>query len=643
MICDEAHRTQYGFQAKVDPKTGQIKYGLAKYMREALPNAVYLGMTGTPVSDEEKDTQDVFGTYVDIYDVMSSQEDKTTVPILYEGRVIDIKINDPELLKALDDELDDLTELDDQAERDGTISRLTRLESIHMADNRLDILVDDLIKHWEMRLEVLDGKAMVVALSRKLAAIIYTKIIERRPEWHSDDLNQGVVKVVMSSSSSDIPEMRMHKTTSQQRKTLEKRLKDPEDPLKIVIVRDMWLTGFDAPCLHTLYVDKRMDGHNLMQAIARVNRVWKDKPGGLIVDYIGIGEELKKAIKTYTNATGGSRGKPVEMIEQSLVILKDTLDVIRKKLSGVDYSGFSTSPKNALNLLPKVMDYISGLTTDADKKGRNKGVKDYLDLVMRLTKAQALAGTHPEALIYREEIAFLQAVKASFVKHTTAGGGSMKSKVERDEAMRQLVSKGILVEGVSDLYETLGLDKPDISLLDEKFLSQLASIKTKNLALELLHKLLKGGIQSRSRLNATQGHKFSKKLEEAINKYHNRALTTLQVIKELLDIAREFNDEKPPEDLSADEFAFYQALAENQSAVDILGDPILKELAHELTEKMRKSATIDWQKRETARAKMRMLIKILLTKYRYPPDKQPDAVERVVEQAELFADEWGME
>ena len=424
------------------------------------------------------------------------------------------------------------------------------------------------------------------------------------------------------------------------RKLLEKRFKSDTDELEIVIVRDMWLTGFDAPPVHTLYVDKPMQGHGLMQAIARTNRIWKDKPGGLVVDYIGIGEELKKAIKNYTQDTN-SKKSPVDISGEALRILLDSLDVVRKEFfHGFNYDGFQDS-QVALSLLGPAMEFITRLNPEPDEKGHNKGIKEYSDQVAKLTKAQALAGTQPEALKHRDEIAFFQAVRVSLIKLTRAG--SSRSRIEKEAALRQLVAKGVLVEGVQDLYGTLGLDKPDISVLDESFLAQISEMPTKNLAAELLQRLIEDEVKSRSKRNVVQAKEFTEKLQEAIHKYRNRGLTTAQVIDELINLAKEINSARPPEGMREDEYAFYQALCKNESAVRDLGDPILKALAHELTDKMRKSASIDWQKRQSARARMQMLIKVLLAKYRYPPDKQPEAVELVIEQAELFADEWGVE
>ncbi|MCG7882593.1 MAG: type I restriction endonuclease subunit R [Candidatus Thiodiazotropha endolucinida] len=640
VITDEAHRTQYGFKAKLDEQTGETKYGLAKYMRDSLPNAIYLGMTGTPVSLDDRDTQSVFGTYVDVYDMIAAQKDNAVVPVHYESRIIELQFNEAEK-QALMDEFIEATEEDDTDSQNRTVSRLTRLEALAMADGRLERLSGDLVNHWETRKESMPGKAMIVAISREAAVRLFDEIVKLRPDWKGDDLNAGKIKVVMTgNNASDPPHFQPHQTDKADRKLLEKRFKSASDELEMVIVRDMWLTGFDAPPVHTLYVDKPMQGHGLMQAIARTNRIWKDKPGGLVVDYIGIGEELKKAIKSYTRDSGTDK-PPVDVSGEALAILLDTLDVIRKEFfHGFDYSQFS-NPQQALALLGPAMEHITKLRPDPDEKGRNQGIHEYLDQVAKLTKAQALAGTRSEALALRDEIAFFQAVRVSLIKLTRVGSG--KSRVEKEAALRQLVAKGVLVEGVQDLFGTLGLEKPDISVLDESFLKQISEMPTKNLAAELLQRLIEDEVKARSRRNVVQAKEFTDKLEEAINKYRNRGLTTAQVIEELIQLAKEISAARPPEGMGEDEFAFYQALCENESAVRELGDPILRALAHELTDKMRKSATIDWQKRQSARARMRMLIKVLLTKYRYPPDKQPAAVEKVIEQAELFADEWGIE
>jgi type I restriction enzyme, R subunit len=639
VIADEAHRTQYGFRAKIKSKTGQTKYGLAKYMRESFPKAIYLGMTGTPISLDDRDTQSVFGTYVDVYDMLAAQKDEAVVPIHYESRIIELAFNEAEK-QSLKDEFLEATEDDDTDSQNRTVSRLTRLEALAMAEGRLKKLAEDLVEHWELRKASMPGKAMIVAVSRPAAVQLFNEIVALRPEWQGDSLMAGKIKVVMTGTASDPPEFLLHQTDKKDRKNLEKRFKNENDELELVIVRDMWLTGFDAPPVHTIYVDKPMQGHVLMQAIARANRIWKDKPGGLVVDYIGIGAELKSAIKSYTRDSGTDKS-PVDVTGGALVVLLDTLDVIRKEFfAKFDYSGYD-NPQVVISLLAPAMEHISTLNPETDDKGRSQGIKNYLDQVTKLTRAQALAGTQPEALAVREEIAFFQAVKVSLQKLTRVSTG--KTRLEKEAALRQLVAKGVLVEGVTDIFGTLGLDKPDISILDEGFLKQISCLPTKNLAAELLQRLLEDEIKSRGRKNVHQAKDFTNKLEEAIKKYRNRGLTTAQVIEELIKLAKEIAEAKPPEGVTEDEHAFYQALRENEAAVRELGDPILYALAHELTDKLRKSATIDWQKRKSARAKMRMLVKVLLSKYRYPPDNQPEAIERVIEQAELFADEWGVE
>lgn len=645
VIADEAHRTQYGFRADMDTKTGQTKYGLAKYMRDALPNAIYLGMTGTPVSLDDRDTEAVFGTYVDVYDMIAAQEDEAVVPVSYESRIIELRFNEAEK-QALMDEFLDATGDEDEAEQGRTASRYTRLEALAMADGRMATLAEDLVAHWEARKESVAGKAMIVAVSREAAVRLYDEIVKLRPDWHSDDINAGRIKVVMTGSSADPPHFQPHRTDKSDRKLLEKRFKQSPDelkpgevPLELVIVRDMWLTGFDAPPVHTLYVDKPMQGHGLMQAIARTNRIWKDKPGGLVVDYIGIGEELKKAIRQYTRDSG-AECEPVDTSGAALGILLDTLDVIRKEFfAGFDYAGFG-DPKRALALLAPAMEHVLRLDPEPDGKGRNRGVRAYLDQVAKLTRAQALAGTRPEAMAVREEIAFFQAVRVSLIKLTRSAGGM--SRLEKEAALRQLVAKGVLVDGVNDLYGTLGLDKPDISLLDEQFLAQIREMPTKNLAAELLERLLADQIRSRGQKNALQGKEFATRLEEAINRYQNRGLTTVEVIEELIRLAREINEARPPDGMSEEEFAFYQALAENESAVRELGHPTLRALAQELTDKLRKSATINWQNRRDSRARMVAMVKVLLATHKYPPDKQPEAIEKVIAQAELLADAWAV-
>jgi type I restriction enzyme R subunit len=638
VIADEAHRTQYGFTAELDTKSGQTKYGLAKYMRDALPNAIYLGMTGTPVSLDDRDTEAVFGTYVDVYDMIAAQEDEAVVPVSYESRIIELRFNEAEK-QALMDEFLEVTEDEDSSEQGRTASRHTRLEALAMAEGRLATIAADLVAHWEARTQSLAGKAMVVAISREAAIRLYDEIVNLRSDWHDADINAGRIKIVMTGSSADPIHFQPHRTDKPQRKLLEKRFKDPDDPLEIVIVRDMWLTGFDAPPVHTLYVDKPMQGHGLMQAIARTNRIWRGKPGGLIVDYIGIGEELKKAIRQYTKDAGGER-EPVDTSGQALAILLDTLDVIRREFfHGFDYTGFG-DPKRALVLLGPAMEHVLQVDPEPDEKGRNRGVRAYLDQVAKLTKAQALAGTRSEAMALRDEIAFFQAVRVCLIKLTRAG--ETRSRLEKEAALRQLVAKGVLVEGVNDIFSTLGLGRPDISLLDEQFLAQIREMPTKNLAAELLERLIADQVKARGQRNAMQGKEFTERLEEAVARYQNRALTTAEVIEELIKLAKEINAARPPHGMSEEEFAFYQALVDNESAVREMADETLRALAQELTDKLRRSATINWQNRVSSRAKMVAMVKVLLAKYRYPPDKQPQATEKLIMQAELLADTWAL-
>lgn len=639
VIADEAHRTQYGFRADLDTTTGQTKYGLAKYMRDALPNAIYLGMTGTPVSLDDRDTEAVFGTYVDVYDMIAAQEDEAVVPVSYESRIIELRFNEVEK-QALMDEFLEATEDEDEQEQGQTVSRLTRLEALAMADGRLATLAADLVAHWEARKEQIEGKAMIVAVSREAAVRLFDELVKLRPAWGDPDIAKGRLKIVMTSNSADPAHYQQHRTDRAGAKRLEKRFKDADDPLDLVIVRDMWLTGFDAPPVHTLYVDKPMQGHGLMQAIARTNRIWKDKPGGLIVDYIGIGEELKKAIRQYTRDAGQER-EPVDTSGESLRILLDTLDVIRREFfHGFDYARFA-DPKRALALLGPAMEHVLQVDPEPDEKGRNRGVREFLDQVLKLTKAQSLAGTRSAAMDVREEIAFFQAVRVCLIKLTRAG--QSRSRLEKEAALRQLVAKGVLVEGVKDVFGTLGLGKPDISLLDEQFLAQIQKMPTRNLAAELLERLVADQVKARGQKNAMQAKEFTQKLEEAIAKYQNRALTTVEVIEELIKLAREINAAKPPEGLTEEEFAFYQALCENESAVREMGHPVLRALAQELTDKLRKSATINWQNRKSSRARMLALVKVLLAKHKYPPDAQPGATEKVIAQAELLADAWSIE
>lgn len=624
MIADEAHRTQYGFKAKIDGETGVIKYGLAKSLRDALPNATFLAFTGTPISQDDRDTQAVFGNYVSIYDIQQAVEDGATVPIYYESRLAKINLNQ-EALPTIDDAVEDIldSETADEREKEKAKSQWSALEAIVGTDSRLQEIAEDLITHYETRSQTQPGKAMIVTMSRDICVRLYDHIIKLKPDWHSDDHMQGAIKVVMTTSASDKAYLQPHHTNKAQKKDLEKRFKNPDDPLKLVIVRDMWLTGFDAPCLATMYIDKPMQGANLAQAIARVNRVFKDKPGGLVVDYIGIAPQLKEALATYSAAKG--KGRPTIDSSEALRILKEKIQVARDILHPVDWSGFRTK---ALALIPDCMDHVLG---------REDGKRRYADTVLQMTKAFALCGTLDEALELSPEVAFHQAVRAPLIK------GDNPDKPPRDVnyELRQLVSQAVVGEGVSDIFKLAGLDSPDISILSEDFLAEVMKMPHKNLAVELLQKLIKDEIKSKFKTNVVKQRKFSDLLQASLGKYANRAIEAAQVIEELIAIAKAFRDDLARRDshnLSDEEEAFYDALAKNDSAQQVMGEEILVEMAREVAKKLRENLTVDWAVRDSVRAKLRIVIRTLLRKYKYPPDQSKDAVEMVLRQAEVISE-----
>lgn len=632
VISDEAHRSQYGLKARLNTRTGEYVYGFAKHMRDALPNASFIGFTGTPISREDKDTQAVFGSYVSIYDIEDAVKDGATVEIYYESRLAKLDINQDEI-ERLSREVEELVEEEEEGQRERTKGQWAALEKLVGAEPRLAEVAEDLVRHFEARTAVVEGKGMIVCMSRDICARLYDQIIKLRPDWHSDDVEKGTIKVIMTSSASDYEHLRKHSTTKQQKKRLEKRFKDPNDPLKLVIVRDMWLTGFDAPPCHTMYVDKPMKGHNLMQAIARVNRVFKDKPGGLVVDYIGIANDLKRALKDYTESQG--RGKPTHDADEALKVLKEKMDVVRGMFAtpvegkAFDYSGFET---RANELLVPAANHILGL---------EDGKKRFLDTVTAITRAFSLCGTLDEAAELRQEIAFFSAVKAAIVKYTSVD--RKLTEAEKQSALRQILDNAVVAQGVTDVFELAGMDKPNIGLLSEEFLEDVRQMPQKNFAVELLEKLLKDEIRAHTRRNVVQQKQFGERLQESLRKYHNRAIETAQVIEELIQMARDFQEAMNRHEdlgLNEDEIAFYDALAEKPEVLEKMGDEQLRKLAVELTEKLRQSTTVDWQKRESVRAQMRLLIKKLLRKYKYPPEGQQDAIYRVIEQAEELADEW---
>jgi len=623
VIADEAHRSQYGFDAMLDSE-GKFKYGYAQHLRDALPNATFIGFTGTPIESEDRDTRAVFGDYISIYDIEDAVRDGATVPIYYESRLAKLDLNS-EVLKEIDKEVGDLDISDELSERERFKSKWSALEKLVGSEPRIAQIAKDIVTHFEDRTAVLEGKGMIVAMSRHIAVDLYDAIIELRPNWHDDDPTKGAIKIIMTGSASDEPKLQKHIYSKQTKKDLEKRIKDVDNELKLVIVRDMWLTGFDAPSMHTMYIDKPMKSHNLMQAIARVNRVFKDKKGGLVVDYIGIANELKHALKTYTVAGGKGTGT-IDTAEALAEMLK-RLDIVQNFYHGFDYSAFMT---RAHMLLAPAANHILGL---------DDGKKRYLDEVLALTKAFSLCGTLDAAKEHKEEIAFFQAVKAVIQKVE----GKKSTSKDPNRAIKQLIDNAVISDGVEDIFSLVGLEKPNIGILSDEFLEDIAHMPHKNLAVELLERLLRDDIKAKSKNNVVQEKKFSDRLQATLSKYHNRAIETAKVIEELIEMAKDFAaSAKHGQDLGLnfDELAFYDALAENEAALREMGDEILKKIAIELTEKLRSSISVDWQKRESVRAKMRNIIRIILKRYKYPPDKTAEALDMVMQQAEVLSDEW---
>ena len=570
VIADEAHRTQYGFKAKIDSESGTIKYGLAKSLRDGLPNATFLAFTGTPISQDDRDTQAVFGEYVSVYDIQQAVEDGATVPIYYESRLAKINL-DQSVLPTVDDQVEAILddETSDDAEREKAKSQWSALEAIIGTDARLDEIAADLISHYETRSKTQPGKAMFVAMSRDICVRLYDKLVELRPDWHSDDHMSGAIKVVMTASASDKSHLQPHHTNKAQKKDLEKRFKDPDDPLKLVIVRDMWLTGFDAPCLATMYVDKPMQGANLAQAIARVNRVFKDKPGGLVVDYIGIAPQLKEALATYAAANG--KGQTTIDSGEAFKILKEKIQIARDLLHPVDWSDFRLS---ALKLIPNCLDHILE---------QDDGKRRYADTVLQMTKAFALCGTLDEALLLSPEVAFHQAVRAPLVKSGIGG-----SKQKTDYELRQLLSQAVVADGIADIFELAGIQSPDISILSDEFLAEVSKMPQRNLAVELLQRLIREEVKTRFRSNLVKQRRFSERLEESMGAYANRTVQAAQVIEELIQMAKIFKEEIAKGEnrsLTEAEEAFYDALAENQSAEELMGEATLVEMAREVAAK----------------------------------------------------------
>ena len=636
VIADEAHRTQYGFKAKtIDAKdeNGAIVgkktvYGFAKYLRDALPHATYLGFTGTPIENTDVNTPAVFGNYVDVYDILQAVDDGATVRIFYESRLA--KINLSEEGRKLVDDLDDELEVGEFTVTQKAKAKWTQLEALIGSEDRIKQVAQDIIDHFEQRQEVFEGKAMIVAMSRRIAANLYKAIIDIKPGWHSDDLKKGVIKVVMTSASSDGPEISKHHTTKDQRRALADRMKDPDDKLKLVIVRDMWLTGFDVPSLHTLYIDKPMKGHNLMQAIARVNRVYKDKPGGLIVDYLGIASDLKKALSFYSDS--GGKGDPAIAQEKAVQMMLEKLEVVSQMFHGFAYEEyFAADTGKKLSLILAAEEHILGL---------ENGKKRYINEVNALSQVFSIAIPHEQAMDVKDEVGFFQAVKARLAKFDVTGTG--KTDEEMETVIRQVIDKALVTEQVIDIFDAAGIKKPDISIFSEEFLLEVKNMQHKNIALEVLKKLLNEEIKARTKKNLVQSKSLMEMLENSIKRYHSKILTAAEVIEELIALGKEIQEmDKEPQEmgLSDFEYAFYTAIANNDSAQEVMGKDKLRELAVVLFERVKKNASIDWTIKESVKAKLKVIVKRTLRQYGYPPDMQKLATETVLKQAELIADE----
>ncbi len=618
VIADEAHRSQYDF---ID--------GFAQHMREALPLASFIGFTGTPIELTDKNTRAVFGDYISIYDIERAVKDGATVPIYYESRLAKLELKEEERPR-LDEEFEEATEGEEVEHKERLKTKWAQLEALVGTETRLKLIAEDLVKHFERRLEAMDGKAMIVCMSRRICVELYKAITAIQPGWHHENDDKGILKIVMTGSASDPMDWQPHIRNKPRREELAKRFKDPAEPFKVVIVRDMWLTGFDAPCLHTLYADKPMRGHGLMQAIARVNRVFKDKPGGLVVDYLGLADQLKDALANYTES--GGKGQTAIDQEEAVAVMLERYEVCCGILHGFVWSAWKTGgPQERLSVLPAAQEHVL-----AQEDGKNRLVR----AVVELSKAFALAVPHEKALEIRDDVAFFQAVRSVLAKSVSDG---RRSPEEIEHAIRQIVSKAVSSDEVIDIFTAAGLKKPDISILSDEFLAEVRGMPQRNLAVELLRKLLEGEIKARGRKNIVHARSFAELLEQAIRKYQNRAIETAQLIEELITLARDLREANRRGEtlgLTEDEVAFYDALEVNDSAVAVLGDETLRTIAQELMRAVKSSVTIDWTVRENVRAQMRVIIKRILRKYGYPPDKQARATELVLEQAEVICKDW---
>ncbi len=629
VIADEAHRSQYGFSAHVDQKSGEKTYGFAKYLRDALPGASFIGFTGTPVELTDKNTRAVFGDYISVYDIQRAVTDGATLPIYYESRLAKLELKESERPK-IDPEFEEVTEGEEVDRKEKLKTKWAQLEAVVGSENRIKLIARDLVEHFENRLSTIDGKAMIVCMSRRICVELYREIAALRPGWDHEDDERGAMKVVMTGSPSDSLGWQRHIRNKPRREVLAKRFRDPTDPFQIVIVRDMWLTGFDAPSLHTMYIDKPMQGHGLMQAIARVNRVFKDKPGGLVVDYLGLADELRRALATYTES--GGTGKTAIPQAEAVAVMLEKYEICCGLFHGFERSVWRTGrPQDRVTLLPAAQEHILG---QPDGKAR------LLQAVMDLSQSFALAMPHEDAIRIRDDVAFFQTVRAVLAKGTP---GEHRSDEELDLAIRQIVSRAVVSGGVVDIFAAAGLRKPDISILSDEFLAEVRGLPQRNLAVELLQKLLKGEIKARSRRNVVQARSFAELLEQSLRRYQNRAIETAKVIEELIALAKEMRAASARGEslgMTEDELAFYDALETNDSAVKVLGDESLRAIARELVATVRANTTIDWTLRENVRAHLRVLVKRILRKHGYPPDKQEKATQTVLEQAEVLSEIW---
>ena len=618
VIADEAHRSQYDF---VD--------GFARHMRDALPNASFVGFTGTPIELQDANTRAVFGDYISIYDIQKAVEDGATVPIYYESRLAKLALVEDEK-PTIDPEFDEATEGEEIERREKLKTKWAQLEAVVGAEKRLKQVAQDIVNHYEQRMEALEGKAMVVCMSRRICIDLYRELVRLRPDWHSDDDDQGAVKVVMTGSATDPLDWQPHIRNKPRREALANRFRRPHDPFRVVLVRDMWLTGFDAPSLHTMYVDKPMRGHGLMQAIARVNRVFKDKPGGLVVDYLGLAQDLKQALATYTES--GGTGQTAIDQEEAVAVMLEKYEVCCALFHGFDWSKWTTgTATERVGLLPAAQEHILA---------QENGKKRCVSMVRELSQAFALAVPHEETMRIRDDVGFFQAVQSVLSKSAI---GESRTEEDMDHAVRQIISRAVASEGVMDIFAAAGLDKPDISVLSDEFLAEVQGMPHRNLAVELLQKLLKGEVSNRRRKNVVQARSFAELLEQTLRRYQNRAIEAAQVIEELIELAKDMREASASGEklgLSEDELAFYDALETNDSAVQVLGDETLRFIARELVETVRRNVTIDWTLRENVRAQLRVLVRRILRKHGYPPDKQEKATQTVLEQAEVLSHGW---